>query len=89
MVINILDLLISQMTLLKLTIFLGVFVAISVTSILLMILAILKGGVKTIVLDRYFADRFHVRSITLLLWLYPLTKMNLGIGETWSPISKV
>ena len=83
LVINILDLLIFHNDITKATDFSWSFVAISV-AILLMILAYtFKGGVKTIVWTDTLQTVFMLGALLITVG-YILTKMNLGIGETWS-----
>ena len=83
LVINILDLLILHNDITKATDISWSFVAISV-AILLMILAYtFKGGVKTIVWTDTLQTVFMLGALLITVG-YILTKMNLGIGETWS-----
>lgn len=83
LVINILDLLIFHNYITKATDISWSFVAISV-AILLMILAYtFKGGVKTIVWTDTLQTVFMLGALLITVG-YILTKMNLGIGETWS-----
>ena len=83
LVINILDLLIFHNDITKATDISWSFVAISV-AILLMILAYtFKGGVKTIVWTDTLQTVFMLGALLITVG-YILTKMNLGIGETWS-----
>lgn len=83
LVINILDLLIFHNDITKATDISWGFVAISV-AILLMILAYtFKGGVKTIVWTDTLQTVFMLGALLITVG-YILTKMNLGIGETWS-----
>ena len=83
LVINILVLLISHNDITKATDISWSFVAISV-AILLMILAYtFKGGVKTIVWTDTLQTVFMLGALLITVG-YILTKMNLGIGETWS-----
>ena len=83
LVINILDLLIFHNDITKSTDISWSFVAISV-AILLMILAYtFKGGVKTIVWTDTLQTVFMLGALLITVG-YILTKMNLGIGETWT-----
>lgn len=86
LVINILDLLIFHNDITKSTNISWSFVAISV-AILLMILAYtFKGGVKTIVWTDMLQTTFMLGALLITVG-YILTKMNLGIGETWNQFS--
>lgn len=86
LVINILDLLIFHHDVTKSTNISWSFILIS-AAILLMILAYtFKGGVKTIVWTDMLQTTFMLGALLITVG-YILSKMHLGLGETWSQFS--
>ncbi len=86
LVINILDLLLFHNDVTKSTAISWSFILIS-AAILLMILAYtFKGGVKTIVWTDMLQTTFMLGALLITVG-YIMSKMNLGLGETWSQFS--
>ena len=83
LVINILDLLIFHNVITKATNISWSFVAISVAMLLMILGYTFKGGVKTIVWTDTLQTVFMLGALLITVG-YILTKMNLGIGETWT-----
>ncbi len=86
LVINILDLLIFHNDVTKSTNISWSFILISVVILLMILAYTFKGGVKTIVWTDTLQTVFMLGALLITVG-YILTKMNLGIGETWSQFS--
>lgn len=86
LVINILDLLIFHNDITKSTHISWSFVLISAIILIMILAYTFKGGVKTIVWTDMLQTTFMLAALLITVG-YILTKMNLGIGETWDKFS--